>query len=83
MKQQIKKTKKEYQGYFRKGWILHTFILCSIFFSGLGLLGLVTTIKGIEGVILGTSGIMALGLGGGLMDVILCYEYHQTGEDRL
>ena len=74
---------KIYRGFFRKGWITHTIILLLMFLSSGSFLFFSITTGGTEGIILGTCGIMATGLGGGLMDTMICYEYHQTGEERL
>ncbi len=74
---------KDKYSFFRKGWIQHTIIMLFAFIGAIGFIVFSLSIGGSVGIIMGTCGVMVSGLGGGLMDAILCYEYHMTGEPKV
>lgn len=74
---------KNKYSFFRKGWIEHTIILSFTFIGAISFLIFSSLIDGDTGIIIGTCGVMVSILGGGLMDAIICYDYHMTGEPKI
>lgn len=75
--------KKEYKGYFRKGWILYTAIILFTFLGIVGFIFFGRDLGGTEGLVIAICGAGATTLTGSLMRVILSYDYLNSGEQRL